>query len=302
MPAFNFVRASFYRDSVTLMRLGGVMEAVAGVTRAAAMMGTPANRARLEQAGLLAKDGAAAGPADLVVAVVAEDAAAAEAARAAAEQALVARPPAVRGAAAPRTLEGALRSLPGANLVLISVPGAYAGAEALRALRAGLHVMLFSDNVPVATEVELKRLARERGRFLLGPDCGTAILDGVPLGFANVVPRGRIGLAAASGTGLQEVTCAIARLGEGVSQAIGVGGRDLSDEVGGLMMLRALEALGADAATEVVCVIGKPPGRATALRVAEAVGALGKPCVVNFTGETLARAPWHAREGLAREV
>ena len=295
MPAFNFVRASFYRDSVTLMRLAGAMEAVAGVTRAAAMMGTPANRALLEQAGLLAKDGAAAGPADLVIAVVAEDAAAAEAARAAAEHALLARPPAVRGAeATPRTLEGALRALPGANLVLISVPGAYAGAEALRALRAGLHVMLFSDNVPVATEVELKRLARERGRFLLGPDCGTAILDGVPLGFANVVPRGRIGLAAASGTGLQEVTCAIARLGEGVSQAIGVGGRDLSDEVGGLMMLRALDALGADAATEVACVIGKPPGRATALRLAEAVGALGKPCVVNFTGETLARAPWHA--------
>jgi len=295
MAAFNFVRASFYRDSVTLMRLAGAMEAVTGVTRAAAMMGTPANRALLEQAGLLAKDGAAAGPADLVIAVVAEDAAAAEAARAAAEQALLARPPAVRGAAAaPRTLEGALRTLPDANLVLISVPGAYAGAEALRALRAGLHVMLFSDNVPVATEVELKRLAHERGRFLLGPDCGTAILDGVPLGFANVVPRGRIGLAAASGTGLQEVACAIARLGEGVSQAIGVGGRDLSDEVGGLMMLRALEALGADAATEVVCVIGKPPGRATALRLAEAVGALGKPCVVNFTGESLARAPWHA--------
>src|SRR6267378_1156737 len=299
MPAFNFVRASFYRDSVTLMRLAGAMEAVAGVTRAAAMMGTPANRALREQAGLLAKDGAAAGPADLVIAIVAEDAAAAGAARAAAEQALVARPPAVRGAAAtPRTLEGALRSLPGANLVLISVPGAYAGAEALRALRAGLHVMLFSDNVPVATEVELKRLARERGRFLLGPDCGTVILDGVPLGFANVVPRGRIGLAAASGTGLQEVTCAIARLGEGVSQAIGVGGRDLSDEVGGLMMLRALEALGADAATEVVCVIGKPPGRATAVRLAEAVGGLGKPCVVNFTGETLARAPAHAIERL----
>src|SRR5438045_2691591 len=240
MPAFNFVRASFYRDSVTLMRLAGAMEAVAGVTRAAAMMGTPANRALLEQAGLLAKDGAAAGPADLVIAVVAEETAAAQAARAAAE-------------ATPRTLEGGLPALPGANLVLISVPGAYAGAEALRALRAGLHVMLFSDNVPVATEVELKRLARERGRFLLGPDCGTAILDGVPLGFANVVPRGRIGLAAASGTGLQEVTCAIARLGEGVSQAIGAGGRDISDEVGGLMMLRALDALGDDAATEVAC-------------------------------------------------
>src|SRR5436309_343513 len=294
MAAFNFVRASFYRDSVTLMRLAGAMEAVAGVTRAAAMMGTPANRALLEQAGLLAKDGAAAGPADLVIAVVSEDAAAAEAARAAAGHALLAQPPAVSGAAAtPRTLEGALRALPGANLVLISVPGAYAGAEALRALRAGLHVMLFSDNVPVATEVELKRLARERGRFLLGPDCGTAILDGVPLGFANVVPRGRIGLAAASGTGLQEVTCAIARLGEGVSQAIGVGGRDLSDEVGGLMMLRALELLAGDAATEVVCLVGKPPGAGVARRLADARAKLGKPCVAYFAGaSTPAAGPW----------
>src|SRR5438477_8696983 len=283
MAAFNFVRASFYRHSVTLMRLAGAMEAVAGVTRAAAMMGTPPNRALLEQAGLPAKDGAAAGPADLVIAVVAEETAAAEAARAAAEQALLARPPAVRGAAAaPRTLEGALRTLPGANLVLISVPGAYAGAEALRALRAGLHVMLFSDNVPVATEVELKRLARERGRFLLGPDCGTAILDGVPLGFANVVPRGRIGLAAASGTGLQEVSCVIAREDEGVSQAIGVGGRDLSDEVGGLMMLRALELLAADPATEVVCMLGKPPGAGVARRLAEAAATLAKPCVACF--------------------
>src|SRR6266850_3701443 len=296
MPAFNFVRKSFYQDSVTLMRLSRDMEAVAGVTAAAAMMGTPHNRALLEQAGLLAREGAAAEPADLIVAVIADSAAAAEAARAAVEHALVARKPLVTGAttAPPRTLSSALHALPEANLALISVPGAFAGGEALKALRAGLHVMLFSDNVSVETEVECKRLALERGLLMMGPDCRTAIVDGVPLGFANAVPRGRIGVAAASGTGLQEVTCTIAREGEGVSQAIGVGGRDLSDEVGGLMMLRALEALGADAATEVVCVIGKPPGRATALRVAEAVGALGKPCVVNFTGETLARAPWHA--------
>ena len=126
--------------------------------------------------------------------------------------------------------------LDGANLALISVPGLYAGIEATKALRAGLHVMLFSDNVPVTTEVELKRLALARGLLMMGPDCGTAIINGVPLGFANAVPRGRIGLAAASGTGLQEVSCLIAAAGEGISQAIGVGGRDLSDQVGGLMM------------------------------------------------------------------
>ena len=121
--------------------------------------------------------------------------------------------------------------------------------------------MLFSDNVPVETEVALKRGALERNLLMMGPDCGTAIVDGVGLGFANAVPRGRIGLAAASGTGLQEVTSLIAREGEGVSQALGVGGRDLSEAVGGSMMLRVLELLASDAATEIVCVIGKPPAR-----------------------------------------
>jgi succinyl-CoA synthetase alpha subunit len=282
MPAFNFVRKSYYRDSVTLMRLSRDMEAVAGVRAAAAMMGTPHNRALLEQAGLLAREGAAAEPADLIIAVVADSAAAAESARNAAEHALtVSKPPmATATSAAPRSLASALKIVPDANVALISVPGAYAGAEALKALRAGLHVMLFSDNVPIETEIECKRVALERGLLMMGPDCGTAILDGVPLGFANAVPRGRIGLAAASGTGLQEVTCTLARAGEGVSQAIGVGGRDLADEIGGVMMLRALELLAADADTHVVCVVGKPAGARVRPRLGDALAKISKPCVV----------------------
>jgi FdrA protein len=288
MPLFNFVRKSFYRDSVTLMRLSRDLEVMAGVTSAAAMMGTPQNRAVLQQAGLLSREGAAAEAADLIVAVDAASAAAAEAARDAVERALLA---AAAGGdrvgaspARPRTMASARRALPGANLALISVPGPYAGLEASKALRAGLHVMLFSDNVPLETEVELKRMAGERGLLMMGPDCGTAIVDGVPLGFANAVPRGRIGLAAASGTGLQEVTCVIAREGEGVSQALGVGGRDLSDAVGGRMMLRALELLGDDAETEVICVVGKPPGLGVARSLAAAIARTGKPFVVHFPG------------------
>src|SRR5256884_8270499 len=306
MPAFNFVRASFYQDPVTLMRLSRDMEAVPGVTAAAAMMGTPHNRELLQQAGLLAPEGAAAGPADLVIAVIADSPAAADAARAAAEHALLARRAIAVGnttAATPRTLTSALKILPDANLALISVPGAYAGAEALQALRAGLHVMLFSDNVPVETEVALKRLALERGLLMMGPDCGTAIVNGVPLGFANAVPRGRIGIAAASGTGLQEVTCLIAAAGEGVSHAIGVGGRDLSDEVGGLMMAEALEALAADPATGAICVIGKPPGAETVKTLRSRLASLATPCVVHFTGDAEPRPaslrPPAAQAGLA---
>src|SRR5437867_783686 len=173
------------------------------------------------------------------------------------------------------------------------------GAEARRALRAGLHVMLFSDNVPVEQEIELKRLARERGLMLMGPDCGTAIVNGVPLGFANVVSRGRIGIAAASGTGAQEVMSTIARCGEGVSHVIGVGGRDLSDAVGGLAMEQAIDALAADPATSVVCVIGKPPGGTVARRLESQIARLGKPCALHFVGSTTASLEDCARDAVA---
>jgi succinyl-CoA synthetase alpha subunit len=285
VPVWNFVQRSVYHDSVTLMRLTHDIERLPGVRRAAAMMGTAPNRSLLGDAGLLDAAGESAGPADLVIAVVADTAADADAARAAAEAALARHPVApAAGPARPRTLAGGLRARPDATLALISVPGVYAGAEARRALDAGLHVMLFSDNVPLETEVELKRVARERGRFLMGPDCGTAIVAGVPLGFANAVSRGRIGLVGASGTGLQEVSCRLAREGEGVSHAIGVGSRDLSDAVGGATTLAALEALAADAATEVVVVVGKPPGPAVAARLIATLAGLGKPSVVHFAG------------------
>lgn len=301
MPVWNVVRRRVYHDSVTLMRLARDMEAVPGVTAAAAMMATPSNRELLRQAGLLAAEGEAAGPADLVIAVAAETPAAAAAATAAGERSLAARRPPPRGAAGPppRTLAAGVRALPEASVALVSVPGAYAGAEAMKALRAGVHVMLFSDNVPLATEIALKREAAARGLLLMGPDCGTALIAGVPLGFANAVPRGRIGLAGASGTGLQEVTCLLAAAGEGVSHAVGVGGRDLGDEVGGATMRRALTALAADPATAVIVALGKPPGSATAARLADQLAGLGKPCVVHWTGTRATTLPGvHAAETL----
>lgn len=297
MPIWNIVRHSTYHDSVTLMRVTRDLEALPGVHRAAVMMGTPANRALLHQAGLLTEGGESASANDLIIAVETAHLTGVQAAAAAVEQGLTPKPtmtPTVFAPVRPRTLRSALHTLPGANLALISVPGIYAGAEAKKALLAGLHVMLFSDNVPLQVEIELKRLAHVHQRLLMGPDCGTAIINGVPLGFANAVSRGRIGLAAASGTGLQEVTCLIDAAGEGISQALGVGGRDLSDEVGGIMMEQALAELAADATTAVVGVVGKPPGAATWQRLQHHIGQLGKPCVVYLAGTTEAvSGPWH---------
>jgi FdrA protein len=196
------LKRSFYRDSVVLMRVAEVLRARPGVREAAALMGTPANYELLDAAGLITAEMAGATPADLILAVAAVDPETADAALGAALALLAGRPllqQATTGAL-PRTLDRALRHAPATNLVSISVPGAYAALEARRALERGLHVFLFSDNVPLADEVALKELASSRRLLCMGPDCGTAYVGGIGLGFANVVARGRVGCVAASGT------------------------------------------------------------------------------------------------------
>jgi len=170
------------------------------------------------------------------------------------------------------------------NLVLISVPGAYAAREARKALEENLNVMLFSDNVSLEDEVRLKRLAHEKGLLLMGPDCGTAIINGVPLAFANLVRRGVIGVVGASGTGTQEVTVQIDRMGEGLSQVLGTGGRDLKEAVGGFMMLDGIEALKQDPETKVIVVVSKPAAPLVADKVFQALKECGKPSVLYVIG------------------
>jgi FdrA protein len=198
------------------------------------------------------------------------------------------------GASVPRTLDTALRRLPEANLVCISVPGRYARREALRALEQGLHVFLFSDHVDLETEAELKQLAAQKGLLVMGPDCGTAILSGAPLAFANQLPRGPVGLVAASGSGLQQVGCLLAHQGIGVSQAVGVGGRDLHPQIGGRSMRAALQAFSGDADTQFIVLISKPPHPAVADILEREAKATGKPCVLAFLGDD---SPSHADPG-----
>lgn len=279
---------SYYQDSVVLMRIAGTLRGRPDIREAGAFMGTPANHALLDQVGLATAESREAGPEDLIVTVDGDDEAAASAALAAARDLLTARREVSDEEAEvlPRTLDTALRRLPEANLAAISVPGAYAKAEALRALKRGLNVFLFSDNVPVEDEVELKDEALRRGLLCMGPDCGTAYVNGVGLGFYNVVSPGRVGCIAASGTGLQAVVSRLAALGEGVSQGIGVGGRDLSAAVGGKMTLFALEALAADPRTEAIVVISKPPAETLVPALEAAMAATGKPVVVCCLGAT----------------
>jgi succinyl-CoA synthetase alpha subunit len=184
----------------------------------------------------------------------------------------------------PASLQSALEMQPGTNMAVVSIPGQYVESEVDRLLDNNLNVMLFSDNVSIEAELKLKKKAVDKGLLMMGPDCGTAIINGVPLAFANVVNKGNIGIVGASGTGIQEVTCLIDQLGEGVSQVIGTGGRDLKSEIGGLMMMQGIKALMADSETEVIVLISKPPAPEVAKEILELTKETDKPVVVDFIG------------------
>jgi FdrA protein len=286
-----------YRDSLLLLSATRVMEEGAGVSWASAAMATPANIKDLTGRGFPAGDLAGADANALVLAVYAADGPAADDALGRGQAALFAepvRPAEEHGRPDPRTIGEAAARLPQANVAVVSVPGPYAAMAAHSALTAGLHVLLFSDNVPLAAEIELKRRASRLGRLVMGPGAGTAVLGGVGLGFANAVGAGPVGVVAAAGTGAQEVMTLLDRWGIGVSQVIGVGGRDLSAEVGGLMARDAVRALDADPATEVILLVSKPPdaGVARAVIGASAATPVVAACIgMSAPGSMLAGAP-----------
>jgi FdrA protein len=288
MNVYTRIRKGEYHDSVALMLLTRELLAAPGVADAAIVMGTEANKAILADSGLLAEAAREAEPNDLIISVRAASPEEASAALARAEHLLQERRTSQAGedsASRPKTLAAALRMAPDANLAVISVAGRYAAREARAALEHGLHVFLFSDNVSLADEIALKKLAVEKGLLLMGPDAGTSIINGVALGFANAVPRGPVGIVGAAGTGIQGISVGITQAGSGISQAIGVGGRDLSEEVGGLMMQAALRALRDDPMTKILCLVSKPPAPSVAQRILETARASEKPTVVCFLGD-----------------
>ena len=279
-----------YVDSVRLMQVAQTLRSQDGVQACEVLMGTPANLEALAALGARAT----AAPTDIVIAVDGP-----ADALDAAERELTAAAPSGDAApvARPRSLAAAVRELPGANVAIVSVPGAYAVLEAHRALTAGMHVFLFSDHVSVADELALKRRGAERGLLVMGPECGTAMLGGVGLGFANEVRAGSVGIVAAAGTGAQEASVLLDRAGVGVSQIVGVGGRDLSADVGGIMFRQGMELLAADDGTDTLLLVSKPPSP-DAVRALGDVDVGGKRVVAAFVGWDDGAAPFEVHATL----
>lgn len=285
---FTVIRKNSYQDSVNLMLLTTKLSEIDSVKKISVMMGTPANIDIFKNTGLYTKDLEGASANDICIVVDTQNEHVVDTVLEEIEIFLNSQSVAKKGNKIPssRTLDKALSKLPNANMALISINGEFAAEETEKALNQNLNVFLFSDNVPIEEEVRLKKMASEKGLLVMGPDCGTSILSGVPIGFANKVRRGNIGIVGASGTGIQEISTIISRNGGGISEAIGTGGRDLSIEVGGITASSALDILKNDNNTDIIVFVSKPPSDSVMGIIKEKFKTIDKPVVAMFLGES----------------
>lgn len=299
----TIIKKNAYQDSVNLMLLTNHVSALEGVYQASIMMGTPANKDIMRNSGLYTEELAQAGANDMCIVIDAEGDDKLDQILAAVDEFLSDQSVSTSQSSTTsvRSWERAIKESPNANLAMISVPGQYAAAEAEKALDYGLHAFIFSDNMPLEEELKLKQKAHEKGLLVMGPDCGTGILSGVPLAFANRVKAGNIGVVGASGTGIQEVTTLIDRMGGGISHAIGTGGRDLSEGVGAITMMDGIRGLANNSQTEVIVVISKPPAREVRDKVMLELHGLSKPVVALFLGEKPACHEGHVYQAYTLE-
>ena len=292
----TIIKENLYKDSVTLMLLTNEIAEVEGVNKVSIMMGTPANKAIFDNSGLKTDELAGATSNDMAIVIDTEDDAIVDLVLDKIEEFLAsqAKSSGSKEQRSVKSWESALKDMDDANLAVISVPGTYAASVGNRALDEGLHVFMFSDNVSLEDEMNLKQKAREKGLLCMGPDCGTGVIKGVPIAFTNNISPGKIGIVGASGTGIQEVTTIIDKLGAGVTNAIGTGGRDLSEDVGGITMLSAIATLAKDPDTEVITIISKPPAESVRKKIMNYLRTIDKPIVTIFLGEK----PEEHEEGL----
>lgn len=286
MNTFSLIKKNSYFDSVTLMGISKRLSTLEGVEQVSVSMGTELNRTLLQDSGMNTPETDSATPNDLMIVFTLAAGGVQQTVLEEIEKALTRRAATTSAQHKPAGLKSALDIMPDANMAIISLPGQYAAFEAQKALKNNMHVMLFSDNVSLEEERALKQFAHEKGLLVMGPDCGTAIINQKGLCFANVVRKGRVGLVGASGTGMQEVTVLLDHNGVGISQAIGVGGRDLSEAIGAIMTCDALEALHSDAETDVIILVSKPPYPSVAEKVRTLAAGFSKPVVLCFLQET----------------
>lgn len=284
---FGLVKRNTYQDSVNLMLLSSKLSSMDGVSKVSIMMGTPANKDIFKNTNMYSVEFDTANPNDICIAVESEDSSMVSVVELELDKFISELSLSSRGSniIKVRSLDTAIKKMDNTNLALVSIPGEYVFDEGNRLLDKGLNLFIFSDNVSMEEERKLKDKANEKGLIVMGPDCGTGIISNTPLAFANVVNKGNIGVVGASGTGIQEVTSLITRLGGGISHAIGIGGRDLALEIGGISAMKALELLEYDDSSELIVFISKPPAKEVKEKIVSKFKTMNKIVVALFLGD-----------------
>ena len=273
------VKYNYYQDSIILVGIAAKIQQVEGVVQAVVLMAYQANKELLAELGMSDPEIEKATPNDLLIGLEAESEQVIDRLVNNLDSFLA---PSLKSDEVFPNIDLAIQSAPDANLAVISVPGEFAGQEALKAINKGLNVFIFSDNVPLEEEIELKRLGKDKGLLVMGPGCGTAVINHVSLGLMSVISPGPVGIVGASGSGIQEIAVLLDKSGTGISQAIGTGGRDLSEEVGGVSMIQGIETLEHDEETKVIVLVSKRPAEATMEKILSLISACTKPVIVNF--------------------
>lgn len=286
---YNIIRRNLYRDSLQLLHITDQAKKLAGVEDAVIAMATRTNKDLLRQLGLITADGARADPNDMILAFRLSNQMQLNTTMDSLERLLFGASEFSRNNTNNDSrffdVDAALHEDNSFNLAIVSIPGQFARETVMKLLEHGIHVQLFSDHVSLTTEIDLKRYAHRKGLFLLGPGAGTSIINGKAIAFANVVRRGNVGIVASAGTGLQEVSVLLDKVGLGVSQGLGVGGSDVSKEVGGVMLIDSLRALEQDKNTSIIVLIAKNPDPHVKRKVVRIIGmGITKPVIMCFLG------------------
>ncbi len=282
----GIIKKGEYFDSVTLMIASRKIRETKGVIDSSIVMGTKENKAILKASGLFIDLFNKSDDTDMLISLKTESEKIANDVLKNIDSTLksLRKKEDSIDSISVSNIDSAIKIMPDANLAIISIAGKYAAEEAMKCLKQGLHVLIFSDNVAYEDEIKLKKYGKEKGLLVMGPDCGTAIINGTPLAFANEVKKGNIGIVAASGTGLQEASSIISCLGGGISQAIGTGGRDIKKYIGGIMFIEGIKALIADDKTKVILLISKPPDDKVLSKIALSLKKSEKSVVAIFIG------------------
>lgn len=281
----TIVRKNEYHDSVLLMDISHQLNEINGVKKVVVLMGTDMNKSILEELGMLTSEARKAGPGDLIISIETEKNVLTDDILETVDIYLTQKRGKIQNEIRFPSLEVAIESSTEANIVGISLPGQFVASEARKAIEKGLHLFIFSDNVPIDQEIELKRLGEDKGVMVMGPECGTAVINGISLGLMSKVKPGEVGLVGASGSGIQEVAVLLDRIGIGISQALGTGGRDIQEEVGGLSILKGMELLKDDVETKLVILISKIPAPGVRKKINRALKDYPKPILTCFLGE-----------------